>query len=115
MNLNEVATATHYDIKIITVLFNNGNLGMVRQWQHYLYNDRYAFSNFERKTDYIKLADAFGADGYKFSNMKEFEEAFVKALASDKPSIIDCKIWDCEQVLPMIPANGTLNDLIITD
>ena len=115
MNLNEVATATHYDIKIITVLFNNGNLGMVRQWQHYLYNDRYAFSNFERKTDYIKLAAAFGADGYKCSNMTEFEEAFAKALASDKPSIIDCKIWDCEQVLPMIPANGTLNDLIITD
>ncbi len=114
MNLNEVATAVRYGVKIITVILNNGNLGMVRQWQHYLYNDRYAYSNFDRSTDYVKLADAFGADGYRCESMSQFEEAFASAMKNDKSAIIECKISDSEQVLPMIPANGTLNDLIVS-
>ena len=114
MNLNEIATAVRYGVKVITVILNNGNLGMVRQWQHYLYNDRYAFSNFDRSTDYVKLADAFGADGYRCDTISEFEESFAKAMKNDKSAIIECKIPDDSQVLPMIPANGTLDNLIVT-
>ena len=114
MNLNEIATAVRYGVKVITVILNNGNLGMIRQWQHYLYNDRYAFSNFDRSTDYLKLADAFGADGYRCDTISEFEESFAKAIKSDKSAIIECKIPDNSQVLPMIPANGTLDNLIVT-
>lgn len=114
MNLNEVATAVRYGVKIITVILNNGNLGMVRQWQHYLYNDRYAFSNFDRSTDYVKLADAFGANGYRCENMSQFEEAFANAMKDDKSVIIECAIPDNAQVLPMIPANGTLDNLIVS-
>ena len=114
MNLNEVATAVRYGVKIITVILNNGNLGMVRQWQHYLYNDRYAFSNFDRSTDYVKLADAFGANGYRCENMSQFEEAFANAMKDDKSAIIECAIPDNAQVLPMIPANGTLDNLIVS-
>ena len=114
MNLNEIATAVRYGVKVITVILNNGNLGMIRQWQHYLYNDRYAFSNFDRSTDYVKLADAFGADGYRCDTISEFEESFAKAIKSDKSAIIECKIPDNSQVLPMIPANGTLDNLIVT-
>ena len=87
---------------------------MVRQWQHYLYNDRYAFSNFDRSTDYVKLADAFGADGYRCDTISEFEKSFAKAMKNDKSAIIECKIPDDSQVLPMIPANGTLDNLIVT-
>ena len=114
MNLNEVATAVRYGVKIITIILNNGNLGMVRQWQHYLYNDRYAFSNFDRSTDYVKLADAFGANGYRCENMSQFEEAFANAMKDDKSAIIECAIPDNAQVLPMIPANGTLDNLIVS-
>ena len=114
MNLNEIATAVRYGVKVITVILNNGNLGMVRQWQHYLYNDRYAFSNFDRSTDYVKLADAFVSDGYRCDTISEFEESFAKAMKNDKSAIIECKIPDDSQVLPMIPANGTLDNLIVT-
>lgn len=114
MNLNEVATAVRYDVKIITVILNNGNLGMVKQLQHYLHNKRYAYSNFERSTDYVKLADSFGADGYRCYNMLQFEESFANAIKNYKSAIIECKISGDEQVLPMIPANGTIDDLIVS-
>ena len=109
-----MATAVRYDVKIITVILNNGNLGMVKQLQHYLHNKRYAYSNFERSTDYVKLADSFGADGYRCYNMLQFEESFANAIKNYKSAIIECKISGDEQVLPMIPANGTIDDLIVS-
>ncbi len=113
MNMNEVATAVAYGIKIIAVVMNNKALGMPRQWQHYLYDSRYAGSDFFRQTDYVKLADAFGAVGYSCSNRAEFEKAFTEALDCEKPVIIECVIERDEQVLPMIPSGGTVDDLIV--
>lgn len=112
MNMNECPTAVHFGINVISVIINNQALGMPRQWQHYLYDDRYSFSDFKRETDYVKLAEAFGAEGYSCSNMEEFRTAFHKALNANKPVIIECKVDSREQVLPMIPAGGTIDNII---
>jgi len=113
MNLNELCTSVTYKLPIVTVLMNNGVLGMVRQWQDLFFEKRYAYTTLERQTDYVKLAEAFGAIGYRVYNIQEFEEVFKKALESDKPVVIDCRIDRDEKVLPMIPAGGKLEDTII--
>ncbi|MDO5695642.1 MAG: biosynthetic-type acetolactate synthase large subunit [Eubacteriales bacterium] len=113
MNMNECPTAVSCGLNLITVVMNNKALGMPRQWQHYLYNDRYACSDFIRATDYVKLAEAFGAEGYRCTNIGDFRAAFETASKSAKPVIIECVIDPNEQVLPMIPAGGTIEDLIL--
>ncbi|RVU54601.1 biosynthetic-type acetolactate synthase large subunit [Anaerosphaera multitolerans] len=113
MNMNEVTTAVKYGIKIIAIVMNNDNLGMVRQWQHFLYEDRYSHTDNKKKTDYVKLADAFGAKGYSCSTIEEFKESFNDSLKVDVPVIIEVKIDEDEAVLPMIPAGGTVDDLIL--
>ncbi|MDO5650235.1 MAG: thiamine pyrophosphate-dependent enzyme, partial [Gallicola sp.] len=84
MNMNEVPTSVANDIKIITLIFNNEALGMPRQWQHHLYNKRFAESDFYRPTNYVKLADAFGGYGFSCSTLEEFKVAFDEALKLDK-------------------------------
>ena len=113
MNLNEVITSVNHGIKIITVLFNNHALGMVRQWQHHFYEDRFSQTDLFRKTDYLKLAEAFGAKGYDCENLSEFKEAFDKAMKDDTSVIIECIIDRDERVLPLIPAGGTIEDIIM--
>ncbi len=113
MNLNEVITSVNHGIKIITVLFNNHALGMVRQWQHHFYEDRFSQTDLFRKTDYLKLAEAFGAKGYHCENLSEFKEAFDKAMKDDTSVIIECIIDRDERVLPLIPAGGTIEDIIM--
>ena len=112
MNLNEICTAVSYRLPIITVIMNNRVLGNVRQWQTMFYGSRYSQTDPHRKTDYIKLADAFGAVGYRASNIAELREAVRKAQQSDGPVLIDCQIDKDERVLPMIPAGGTIDDLV---
>lgn len=112
MNLNEICTAVSYRLPIITVIMNNRVLGNVRQWQTMFYGSRYSQTDPHRKTDYIKLADAFGAVGYRASNIAELREALRKAQQSDGPVLIDCQIDKDERVLPMIPAGGTIDDLV---
>ena len=113
MNLNEICTAVSYRLPIITVIMNNRVLGNVRQWQTMFYGSRYSQTDPHRKTDYIKLADAFGAVGYRASNIAELREALRKAQQSDGPVLIDCQIDKDERVLPMIPAGGTIDDLVV--
>ena len=98
--------------RIITVIMNNRVLGNVRQWQTMFYGSRYSQTDPHRKTDYVKLADAFGAVGYRASNIAELREALRKAQQSDGPVLIDCQIDKDERVLPMIPAGGTIDDLV---
>ena len=112
MNMNEVCTAVSYDIPIITVIFDNKVLGMVRQWQTVFYDKRYSQSEPDRKTDYVKVAEGFGAKGYHCENISEFEEAFKQALKAKGPVWIDCAIDREERVLPMIPAGGSTEDMI---
>ena len=112
MNLNEICTAVSYRLPVITVIMNNRVLGNVRQWQTMFYGSRYSQTDPHRKTDYVKLADAFGAVGYRASNIAELREALRKAQQSDGPVLIDCQIDKDERVLPMIPAGGTIDDLV---
>ena len=114
MNLNEACTAVSYDLPIITVIFNNQVLGMVRQWQTAFYGRRYSSTDPHRKTDFVALAKAFGANGRRCTNLAEFGEAFDWALQQKGPVWIECMIDKDEKVLPMIPAGGTLDDMMMS-
>ena len=113
MNLNEACTAVSYDLPIITVIFNNQVLGMVRQWQTTFYEKRYSDTDPHRKTDFVKLAEGFGAKGYRAATPAEFKAAFADAMKQKGPSWIDCRIGKDEKVLPMIPGGGDINDIIM--
>ena len=112
MNLNELATAVTYKLPIVIVLMNNGVLGMVRQWQTLFFGKRYSNTVLDRKTDFVALAKAFGADGEKAETAVEFRKAFQKAKASGKPTVIDVRIDKDEFVLPMLPPGGAIDDII---
>ncbi len=113
MNLNEACTAVSQKLPIITIIMNNRVLGMVYQWQTAFYGARYSSTTPERETDFPKLAEAFGAKGFSASTPQEFEDVFKKALQEEGPVWIDCAISRNERVLPMIPAGGTIEDMII--
>lgn len=113
MNLNELATAVSYRVPVIIVLMNNGVLGMVRQWQTLFYGKRYSNTVLGRQTDFVKLAEAFGAVGYRAANRAQFAEAFEKALAAGRPVVIDTMIGQDEFVLPMLPPGGSIDDIIV--
>ena len=113
MNLNELATAVSHNIPVVIVLMNNGVLGMVRQWQTLFFGGRYSITVLtDRKTDFVKLAEAFGAIGYRASTQAEFEDVFKKALASGQTVVIDTLIDKDEFVLPMLPPGGSIDDII---
>ena len=113
MNLNEACTAVSQEMPIITIIMNNRVLGMVYQWQTIFYGSRYSSTVPERKTDYVKVAEGFGAKGYRATTPAEFEEVFAKALKEKGPVWIDCQIASNECVYPMIPGGGTVDDMII--
>lgn len=112
MNLNELATAVSYKIPVVIVLLNNGVLGMVRQWQTLFFGKRYSATVLDRKTDFVALAKAFGADGYLAETAVEFKKAFENALKSGKTTVIDVRIDKDELVLPMLPPGGAISDMI---
>ena len=112
MNLNELATAVTYNFPIVIVLMNNGVLGMVRQWQTLFFGKRYSQTVLERKTDFVALAKAFGAEGYLAETPLAFREAFQKAVKANKPVVIDVRIDKDEFVLPMLPPGGAIDDII---
>ena len=113
MNLNEACTAVSYELPIITVIFNNSVLGMVRQWQTTFYEKRYSQTDPHRKTNFVKLAEGFGLKGYHCENLAQFQEAFADALKQKGPTWIECMIDKDEKVLPMIPGGGDINDIIM--
>ena len=113
MNLNELATAVTYNVPIVIVLANNGVLGMVRQWQNLFFGKRFSNTVLERKTDFVKLAEAFGAVGMRANTIGEFEEAFKKALTINGPVVIDTLVDKDEFVLPMLPPGGSIDDIIV--
>jgi len=113
MNLNEACTAVSNNLPIITIIINNRVLGMVYQWQTAFYGERYSNTCPERKTDFVKLADAFGAKGYRASTINEFEAVMKEALKSEGPVWIDCVIDREERVLPFIPGGKTVEEIIV--
>ena len=112
MNLNELATAVTYRVPLVIVLCNNGVLGMVRQWQNLFFGKRFSNTVLERKTDFVKLAEAFGAHGMRATTIEEFEDAFKKSLTINGPVVIDTLIDKDEFVLPMLPPGGSIDDII---
>ena len=113
MNLNEACTAVSYNLPIITVIFNNQVLGMVRQWQTAFYGKRYSQTDPHRHTNFVKLAEGFGLKGYHCENLAQFQAAFAEALKNDGPTWIECMIGKDEKVLPMIPGGGDIRDIMM--
>ena len=113
MNLNELATAVSHNIPVIIVLMNNGVLGMVRQWQTLFFGGRYSETVLsDRKTDFVRLAEAFGARGTRVYTKDELRKAFKDALAANTTVVIDAVIDKDEFVLPMLPPGGSIDDII---
>ncbi len=112
MCLHELATAVSNKTPIVILILNNGVLGMVRQWQTIFFDKHYSNTVLDRKTDFVALAKAFGADGIKADNLSDLDMAFKKAFGYNGPFIIDCMIDKDELVLPMLPPGGSMDDLI---
>ena len=98
MNMNEIATAVRHNIPIIQVVVNNHVLGMVRQWQDLFYDERYSATVLRDAVDFVKLAEAMGAEGMRAVSQEEFKEAFSKALTLNRPVVIDCQIDSDDKV-----------------
>jgi acetolactate synthase-1/2/3 large subunit len=113
MNMNELATAVANELPLIIVVLNNCVLGMVRQWQTLFFDKRYSNTSINRCTNFAGVADNFGARGFKVVSLKELDEVLEKAFKFKTPVLIDCKIDSDERVLPMIPANGSIKDIIL--
>ena len=114
MTLQEMATAASYNVPLVILIMNNGVLGMVRQWQTLFYNKHYSNTVLDRKTDFVKLAEAFGTKGETVSTPEELENAYKNAFSCDGTYVINCLIDKDEFVLPMLPPGGSMDD-IITD
>lgn len=111
MNLNELATAVSQALPIVIVLLNNGVLGMVRQWQTMFFGERHSQSTLQRKTDFVALAKAFGAEGFRAARLSELEDALEK-LPLNGPVVIDCQIDRDEMVYPMVPPGGSVKNIL---
>ncbi len=109
MNMNEIATAVRQKLPLIEIIVNNHVLGMVRQWQNLFYEKRYSATVLDDGVDFVKLAEAMGATGYRATSREEFNEALEKALAADGPVVIDC-IIDCDdKVWPMVAPGADIS------
>ena len=114
MNLNELATAVANKIPMVILLLNNGVLGMVRQWQTLFFQKHYSNTMLDqRQTDFVKLAEAFGAQASRALTLEELDAALEKGFACDGPYLIDCAIDKDEFVLPMMPPGGSMDDIIV--
>ena len=113
MNCHELCTVEHYDLPIITVIFNNQTLGMVRQWQNLIYEKRFSQTDLDRGPDFVKLANAYGIDGARAATQEEFEAAFRKAVESGKPWVIECAIDKDAMVHPMVPGGANVTNFLL--
>ena len=113
MNCHELCTVQHYGLPIITVIFNNGCLGMVRQWQNLIYQKRFSETTLDRGPDFVKLAQAYGLEGFRVTNRAEMEEAFQKALDSGKGCVLDCVLDMDEMVRPMVAGGAHITDFLL--
>ena len=113
MNCHELAAVQYYNLPIITVVFNNGTLGMVRQWQHLIYHEHYSQTTLDRGPDFVKLAEAYGLKGKRVTNRAEMEEALQEALSCGCGYVIDCQIDMDEMVRPMVAGGAHITDFLL--
>ena len=112
MNCQELATAVQNKLPIVQVIMNNNVLGMVRQWQTLFFEGRYSHTTLDRQTDLVKLAEAFGAKGYRVSKKQELRGILIEALASKTPVLIDYRIDNNKKVFPMVAPGAPINQII---
>ena len=112
MNLAELATMASYNVPVKMFIMNNKVLGMVRQWQKLFYGNRFADTDPNRKTDFVKVAEAFGVKGLRISTNDDIDSVVKEALETPGPVLIDCRISPDSNVLPMIPPGGAHTDII---
>ena len=110
MNMNEIATATRYNIPIIQIVINNHVLGMVRQWQTLFYGKRYSNLVLNDAVDFVKIAEGMGAKAYRVTTVEEFEAALKDAIEMNIPCVIDAQIDQDDKVFPMVPANTAISE-----
>ncbi|GAA6440839.1 biosynthetic-type acetolactate synthase large subunit [[Clostridium] symbiosum] len=110
MNMNEIATATRYNIPIIQIVFNNHVLGMVRQWQTLFYGMRYSQTNLNDQVDFVKVAEGLGAKAYRIKTKEEVEPTLLEAISLNVPVVIDCQIGTDDKVFPMVPAGKPIEE-----
>lgn len=108
MNMNELATATRYNIPIIEIIVNNHVLGMVRQWQTLYYGQRYSYTVLEDQVDYVKVAEGLGAKAYRVETKEDFEAALKDAIVMNIPCVLDCHIEKDDKVFPMVSPGASL-------
>ena len=113
MNLTELSTIAYYNIPVIVVIFNNGTLGMVRQWQTLFFGHRYSQTTLDRGPDFMKLADAYGLPGTRVDNMADFHAAFEEAVKACKPCIIECMLDIDEMVAPMVAPGSPIDSFCL--
>ena len=113
MNCNELATEQYYNLPIINIVFNNGTLGMVRQWQTLIYDKHYEATTLDRAPDFVKLAEAYGLSGRRVRNQQELEEAIQEALQCGHGYIIDCMIDIDEKVRPMVGGGSHITEFML--
>lgn len=113
MNCQELSTAADYGINVKVIVMNNHVLGMVSQWQRMFYGERYSQSKLNGKTDYVKLAEAMGVHGLRVTEPEKLEEVLKQALAIEGPVLVDVLLPEVEDVLPMVPAGGRLDQMVL--
>ena len=117
MTTYELATAVEHDIPLKIAIMNNECLGMVRQWQELFYDERYSHSILKKSNpDFVKLAESYGAAGFRATNAKEMDEVLNKAMAiNDRPVVMDFQVEEHENCYPMVPAGASLNEMVLGD
>lgn len=115
MNMNELATASRYNIPIIQIIINNEVLGMVRQWQTLFYEKRYSNTVLKDKVDYIKVAEGLGCKAIRVTTKEEVAPAIEEALKAAGPVVIECLIESDDKVFPMVPAGAPIQDAFDAD
>ena len=115
MNMNELATASRYNIPIIQVIINNHVLGMVRQWQTLFYDHRYSQTVLNDKVDFCKVSEGLGCTAIRVTKKEEFAPALEKAIALREPVVIECVIPEDDKVFPMVPAGAPISEAFDED
>ena len=110
MNMNEIATATRYNIPVVEVIVNNHVLGMVRQWQTLFYGKRYSQTILNDSVDFVKIAEAMGARAYRVTQKEELEPVLREAISLNIPVVIDCQISCDDKVFPMVSPGAPIAD-----
>lgn len=115
MNMQEIVTAVKWNLPLTILVMNNGVLGMVRQWQKIMYDERYSQTTLNRPTDYVKLAEALGAQGVDISGVKDLDGALrdVFSRKNPDPMVVRCDIHEDENVLPMVPGGQPYSKIIL--